>query len=212
MNMQLKPLDVCLYTGHSTTSKIIRFLTSVRYGIPYKECRSHIDIRYDNEQNISAEPKGTMLVNFEDSLNNNDITVYRFKNLPDLEFFYHIADELLGRKYAYARYFLDASRIFSFVFGVSGVVLSLFSFTVNMGFFIALLTFQLGSVWLRKVDAQTYDCSETSSTILTGLNLLSSISSKLRNEFPNSIESQLKLLVKNGLVDVVFIHLAKQTQ
>jgi len=209
MNMQLKPLDVCFYTGHGITSKVIRLLTSIRYGIPFKECRSHVDIRYNNDKNISAEPEGTVLVNFEDSLKHNDVTVYRFRKLPDLNLFYEIADKLLGRKYAYARYFLDASRIFSFVFGVSGTVLSLFNWKVNAGFFIALLILQFASIWLRKVDAQTYDCSETSSTILTGLNLLSSISSKLRNEFPNSIESQMKLLVKNGLVDVVFIHLVK---
>jgi len=207
--IKLKTLDVCFYTGHSFISKCIRLLTSIRYGIPFKECRSHIDIRYNNEQNISAEPKGTTLVDFEDSLKNNDITVYRFRSLPDLEFFYYIADELLGRKYAYARYGLDAARIFSFVFGVVGTLLSLFNWKVNAGFFIALLILQLGSIWLRKVDAQTYDCSETSSTLLTGLNLLSSISSKLRNEFPNGMESQIKLLVKYWLVDVVFIHQVK---
>jgi len=207
--MELQTLDVCFYKGYKPTSKAIRLLTSIRYGIPYDECLSHVDIRYNNKKNISAEPKGTMLVNFEDSLKYNDVTIYRFRKLPDLNLFYEIADKLLGRKYAYARYLLDASRIFSFVFGVSGTLLSLFNWKINAGFFVALLILQLVSIWLRKVDAQTYDCSETSSTILTGLNLLSSISSKLRNEFPNSIESQMKLLVKNGLVDVVYIHVVK---
>ena len=80
----------------------------------------------------------------------------------------------------------------------------LFNWKINTGSFITLLILQLISIWLRKIDSQTYDCAETSATILNGLKLLTMFSSKARNEFPNGMEDKLKLLCQNKLADVVF--------
>lgn len=202
--MEFKTLDIFLYTGHSIISKAIRLLTSIRYGIPYKECRSHIDIRYNDRENISSEPSGVRLVKFENSKRHNDITVYRFSNIPDLKKFYEIADFLLNRKYAYARYLLDSARIFSFVFGICGVILSLFSWQINAGFFIALLILQFISIWLREMDIQTSDCAEASAIILNVIGLITLFSGKARNEFPNGIEDKIRTLEIFGMSKKIY--------
>ena len=200
--MILKPLDVILYTGHKPVSLWVRLCTTVRYGIPFKACRSHVDIRYNDKLNISAELSGTKLVEFEKALKHCDITVYRFRQLPPLECFYDVANKLLGRLYAYARYALDAARIFSFCFAVTGLLLSLFTLRVKIGMFAAVGLLQALTVWLRKLDIQSDDCSEVVSVILSEIGLMSHLP-KARNEFPNSIELKMQLLCRYGLADKV---------
>jgi len=202
--MILRPLDLIFEKGHGPISLFIRLLTSIRYGIPLKDCLSHVCLGYNKSLTISAEAKGTILIPFEKSQKKSDIIIYRFRDLQAhtvLEF-YDLCREMVGRPYAYARYALDAARIFSFCFALTGLILSLFNWRVNVGMFAAVGVLQLLTVWLRKQDVQTSDCAEMTSIFLSRLELMATLP-KTRNEFSNSIESKLETLCLYNLADKV---------
>lgn len=195
---EFQMLDVFVYRGHSLTSKLVRFLTSVRYGIPFKDAYSHIAIGYDEETTISAESKGTMIVpNSEiDTKNKSDVVIWRFDKLHQWQKdnFYKVADPFIGAGYAYARYALDAARIFSFVCFILLLLFGTVNWRYRLLFLGLILLLQLASIWLRKADKKTYDCAELSALILNKLHLMPFFSSKARNEFPNSQLTKMRML------------------
>lgn len=204
-----KVLDVFFYKGYSLTSRFIRLLTSIRYGIPYKDAFSHIAIGYDDISTISAESKGTMIVpNAEiDTIGKSDVIVYRFKeiSLSKIEEFYTLAPQYIGRGYAYARYLLDAGKIFTFVTFILTAMFGWINFKVFLSFAGFIILIQLAAIVLRKIDKKTSDCAELSAIILSKLKLMPYFSSQPRNEFPNSQLSKMVMMQTYGLADVVGI-------
>jgi hypothetical protein len=204
-----KVLDVFFYRGYAFTSKVVRFLTSVRYGIPYKDTYSHIALGYDDNSTISAEASGTKLMpnsEIETTLK-SDVIIYRFKNvsLGKIEEFYNVAPQYIGRGYAYARYLMDAGKIFTFVTFILTAMFGWINFKVFLTFaaFIALI--QLATIILRKIDKKTSDCAELSAIILSQLKMMPHFSSQPRNEFPNSQLSKMVMMEWYGLVDMIGI-------
>jgi hypothetical protein len=54
--------DFFALRGYSSRSRLVRLLTSIRYGVPFKRTFSHVETAIDENRNISAEPKGVMYV------------------------------------------------------------------------------------------------------------------------------------------------------
>ena len=204
-----KVLDIFFYKGYSLTSKLVRFLTSIRYGIPFKDTYSHIAIGYDDVSTISAEASGTKLVpNVEiETTSKSDVIIYRFKNvsLSKIEEFYNIAPQYLGRGYAYARYLLDAGKIFTFVIFILTAMFGWINFKVFLSFIGFILFIQLISIILRRIDKKTSDCAELSALILNQLKMMPYFSSQPRNEFPNSQLSKMLMMEWYDLAEVVGI-------
>jgi hypothetical protein len=126
-------------------------------------------------------------------------------SIVKIDEFYDIAPKYLGIKYAYARYLLDASRIFTFVSFFFIAMFGWMNFKVFLSFIGFIAITQLITIVLRKFDKKTSDCAELSAIILGKLNLMPFISSKERNEFPNSQLSKMILLHWNDLAEVVGI-------
>ena len=120
-----RALDVFFYKGFSLRSRAVRVLTSIRYGVPFRKCLSHVAVGYDSRSTISAEATGAKIIlNSEIENSKSDVVVYRFTDLSQIDTasFRDSMEQKLGIKYAYARYGLDAARIFTFVVGVLGLL------------------------------------------------------------------------------------------
>jgi hypothetical protein len=48
--------------GYSTRSRLVRFLISIRYGIPFKKAMSHVMSFVNSREVVSAEASGTKVV------------------------------------------------------------------------------------------------------------------------------------------------------
>ena len=198
-------LDVFFYKGFSLRSRAVRVLTSIRYGVPFRKCLSHVAVGYDSRSTISAEATGAKIIlNSEIENSKSDVVVYRFVNLSrvNITSFREVLEQKLGIKYAYARYGLDAARIFSFVSGVLGLLFGWISLKMALGFVALLVLLQVASHLLRKVDNRTSDCAELTAMILGDLRLLSYLPNP-RNEFPNSQLSKMETLEWHGLASKI---------
>jgi hypothetical protein len=206
--LKFRTLDVFFYKGYSIRSKFIRLLISIRYGIPFKDSYSHISLGYDDNSTFSAESSGIKIIpNSEIETKRDDVIIYRFKNLSwgKIEDFFTLVPQYLGKKYAFARYGLDAARIFTFVCFILTMLFGWISFKLFLGFvgFIGFL--QLITIILRKIDKKTNDCAELSAIFLHKLRLMPFFSSKPRNEFPNSQLAKMKMMCWYDLAEIVGI-------
>jgi hypothetical protein len=116
-----------------------------------------------------------------------------------------MAPQYLGRGYAYARYLLDAGKIFTFVTFILIAMFGWINFKVFLSFIGFIAFIQLVSLALRNMDKKTSDCSELSAIILDKLKMMPYFSSQPRNEFPNSQLSKMIMMEWYGWADVVGI-------
>jgi len=206
--------DFFAIRGYGSKSYLVRFLTSIRYGIPFKKTFSHVETAINKTQNISAEAKGVMYVdNDREGIEKSDVIVFRFKkfSLRDQQRHKTAAEKHLATKYAFARYFLDASVIiraafimFGWIFLIPGLILGdLGLFLVSL---IALVTFILFLTLVikiaKKFDLLTEDCAENASLIYSKNKKWAPIP-KERNEFPNGMVQVWRNLVLNKVAEVV---------
>jgi len=207
MAQKFKVLDVFFYKGNSLTSKAIRLLESVRYGMPFKDCYSHIDLGYDDKSTFSAEAKGAEIVPIEniDTIGKSDVVVYRYKNITQeqIDKFYAMVPEYMGRGYGYARYAIDAATIFSFVLFIMGILFGWLSWKFLLLFGGLFIILQIVAKLLQKLDKGTSDCSELSAIFLDELQLMPYFSSDPRNEFPNSQLSKMEMMRWYSHADIV---------
>ena len=207
MTPKFKVLDVFFYKGQSITSKAIRLLSSVRYGMPYKDCFSHIDLGYDEDHTFSAEAKGAEIVSTEriETTSKRDVIVYRYRKITQeqIDNFYKMVPEYEGRGYAFARYIIDAAKIFSFVVFILGLLTGWMSLKFLLLFGILFIALQLVYIFFKKKDKGTSDCSELVAIFLDELKLMPYFSSDPRNEFPNSQLSKMEMMRWYGLADIV---------
>jgi hypothetical protein len=205
--------DIFVVRSKPLISKIVRLLTSIRYGIPYKDAHSHIEINVDGSRNISAEGSGVAM---KDSNRHEKagkaFTVYRLKKMdPEKqEKLKQVSEPYLGKGYAYARYALDFARIASFVVCVFALISALmgvvFSIESNryivLGAVVFFLVLTMAKPFLIKKDILTHDCSELTSLILVQIGLWVSLP-KSRNEFPDGMKQVLDNLVMYGQAEIV---------
>jgi len=215
MSEQFQPQtgDIYLIRSSGLVGKLVRILISIRYGIPYKDAHSHIEIGYDSTHNFSAEPSGAKLKK-NDRLNKNcDYKVYRLNNFDQEKQEKHkkISEGFIGKGYAYARFALDTLRIVTFFVLILGMVSGLLGMTSSLAVsqFIAFgsaVLFVLSIVVqqvLAKKDMLTHDCTELTSLVLA-INGLWIPTVKSRNEFPDGMKQVLDNMVLHGGATVVY--------
>lgn len=200
----LQTLDVLLSKGYSPISLLVRLLTSIRYGIPFRDCMSHIETAIDSEYTLSAKSSGIKRRTLSDiEKGKSDVELWRFREITanQAAVFFALADRQIGKGYAYARYFLDTLRILSFIYLISFPWWKLagvpWKWVLRGVIFLAVL--QVVSLWLRKWDKLTYDCAESVAELLHQIGLIPQLESKARNDFPNSTRSKLMTLSWYGL-------------
>lgn len=206
--------DFFALRGYSPRSRLVRLLSSIRYGIPFKRTFSHVETAIDEDRNISAGPKGVMYEkNDREGIEKSDVIVFRFKkfSLQDQQKHKKEAEKHLATKYAFARYVLDASVIirftfilFGWIFLIPGLVmrdLKLFiGSLIALVAFILLLTLVISIA--KKFDLLTEDCAENASLIYSKNKKWAPIP-KERNEFPNGMVQVWRNLVLNKVAEVV---------
>lgn len=205
--------DIYLIRSNGLIGRLVRLLISIRYGVPYKEAHSHIEISYDNTHNLSAEPSGAKLMKNNRFGKSYDYKVYRLNKMDPEKQEKHkkINESFIGKGYAYARYALDILRIGSFYIFILGILSGLlgvvFSFTASqyLAFGSAVLFVLSTAIQqvLAKKDILTHDCTELTSLVLA-INGLWVPTVKSRNEFPDGMKQVLDNLVLNGGAEVVF--------
>jgi hypothetical protein len=204
--MKIKPGDIYVIRGYSILSKIIRLIISIRYGIPYRNTYSHIELAYDNDYNISAEPGGIKLV--KRSMSKRYTVIYRLAKDMDLLKYGDICNKYLGVGYAYARYIIDTIRIASLILLIPAIPIAIAgiffrgarTMAIIAGIIILIMTI---AKWLLiKRDKLTHDCVELTSMILNDMGLWHS-STKPRNEFPNGMKQVLDNLVLYGQCEII---------
>ena len=212
--MEFQCGDFFAIRAFSLRSRLIRLLSSIRYGIPFKSTFSHVETAIDEELNISAEAKGVMYVdNNRKGLIKSEGIVFRFKRFgpEDQENHKEEADKHLATKYAFARYVLDASRIVRFTFILFGLIflipgLVMRNLGLTLGSLIALVAFILFLILVieiaKKFDLLTEDCVENVSLIYSKNKKWAPIP-KERNEFPNGMVQVWRNLVLNNVAEVV---------
>jgi len=206
--------DFFALRGYSPRSRLVRLLSSIRYGIPFKSTFSHVETAIDEDQNISAEAKGVMYVdNNREGIKKSDVIVFRFKKFSPKDQKKHKeeAEDHLATKYAFARYALDASVIIRFTFILFGWIFlipglikrDLALFLWSLGALVAFILFLTVVIKIaKKIDLLTEDCAENASLIYSKNKKWAPIP-KERNEFPNGMVHVWRNLVLNKVADVV---------
>jgi len=206
--------DFFAIRGYSPKSRLVRFLSSIRYGIPFKRTFSHVETAIDENQNISAEATGVKYVdNDREGLEKSDVIVFRFKkfSLQDQKRHQKAAKDHLATGYAFARYFLDASVIirvafilFGWIFLIPGLILGdLGLFIISLIALVAFILFlTIVIIIAKKFDLLTEDCAENASLIYSKNKKWAPIP-KERNEFPNGMVQVWRNLVLNKVAYVV---------
>lgn len=147
-------------------SKITRFLQGILYWRNWKNIPSHVQLRYNDIYDISAEFSGVKLMNHKETLSKYKCEIYEFpyKTKKNLEKFKNITNEILKRKYKYdfylyIRWFLNISVVFiPFI-----LLFSLKSIFILLG--LILLTILIINPLLIKKSKLTYACSEITAII-----------------------------------------------
>ena len=206
--------DFFAIRGYSPRSRLVRLLSSIRYGIPFKRTFSHVETAIDENQNISAEATGVKYVdNDRVGIEKSEVIVFRFKKFSEHDQKKHkkAAENHLATGYAFARYVLDASIIirfafilFGWIFLIPGLIMK--NFGLFIGSLIALVAFILFLTIVIKIaekfDWLTEDCVENASLIYSKNKKWAPIP-KARNEFPNGMVQVWRNLVLNGVANVV---------
>lgn len=197
--------DFFVLRGFKLISRGIRLLTSVRYGIPFRETFSHVESAINEKQNVSAEPNGVVIVNIDrPKVTKAYAKVYRFKKFDEEDQKKHVEESKkhLGKRYAIWRYLLDTARIVSFLIIIFGWIVALIDLWVGVFLLAVIIVITLFKGFLRKKDKLTEDCSENQSLIYTATGKWFPLPNP-RNEFPNGMVQVWENLVLNGIAVVV---------
>jgi hypothetical protein len=197
--------DFFVLRGFGLISRIIRLLTSVRYGVPFSETFSHVESAINEKQNVSAEPNGVEIVdNDRPKVTDAYAKVYRFKKFDEEDQKKHEEESKrhVGKRYAIWRYLLDTARIVSFLIIVFGWIVALISIWVGFFLLAVIIVITLLKGFLIKKDKLTEDCAENQSLIYSANGRWFPLP-KPRNEFPNGMVQVWENLVLNGIAVVV---------
>lgn len=217
----LQPGDVCFYRGQTPTSRLIRLLTSTRYGIPYRTCLSHVDQYHTDGRTISAEATGVKLIPLAQQASRSDTWIWRFTGLqePDLaEFLRLAAEDLAGNwPYAFARYILDPQRISLFylaqlallataaggIMKAAGTSWATAAIPLDAAMTLIAASLVIGRI-ARGKDEASRDCAEDVSQRLARWRKASWHGlGKPRNDFPNRIQAEMETLALHGEAELV---------
>jgi len=204
--MEFQCGDFFVLRGFGLISKGIRLLTSVRYGIPFRETFSHVESAINDKQNVSAEKSGVEIVsNKREKVTEAYAKVYRFKKFDDEDKEKHEKEAVenhVGKRYAFWRYVLDFLRIVTFICALFwGIVMMLDRF-IGLIVLMEIVLFFLIRRYLIKKDKLTEDCSENQSLIYSSTGRWFPLP-KPRNEFPNGMVQVWENLVLNEIAVVV---------
>lgn len=204
--MEFQCGDFFVLRGFGLISKGIRLLTSVRYGIPFRETFSHVESAINDKQNVSAEKSGVEIVSNErEKVTEAYAKVYRFKKFDDEDKEKHEKEAVenhVGKRYAFWRYVLDFLRIVTFICALFwGIVMMLDRF-IGLIVLMEIVLFFLIRRYLIKKDKLTEDCSENQSLIYSATGRWFPLP-KPRNEFPNGMVQVWENLVLNEIAVVV---------
>lgn len=203
--MKFQTGDFFAIRGFGLVSRGIRLLTSIRYGIPFRETFSHVESAYDEKKNISAEADGVkILSNTRPKVTRAYAKVFRFKNFTTEDKANHKkkANDHDGIGYAFYRYALDAARIITFVLVLFWLFFTALDLLVGIIVGALIIFLILIKDFLKKKDKITEDCSETQSLIYSSNGRWYPLPNP-RNEFPNGMVQVWENLVLNGVADVV---------
>ena len=199
--------DFFVLRGFGLISRGIRFLISIRYGIPFKETFSHVESAINDKQNISAEPNGVMIVsNNRKKVTGGYAKVYRFKKFDAEEKKRHKeeAKKHEGIGYAFWRYALDAARIIVGVLVLFWLFIAALNMLVGIVILAVIIFLMLIKGFLKRKDMITEDCTETQSLIYSAYCRWFPLP-KPRNEFPNGMVQVWENLVKYKVAVVVAV-------
>lgn len=212
MSVKLKTGDVMFLKGTGFYATIVRFLIAVRYGISYDAAYSHVQTYVGDDTVLSAEPKGTVLVPLEKSVKNSDVLVYRFcgdvRQKEYREKYLEIYKDRIGKKYAFARYAMDALAVMAFtvlLFAVIAMPINILWSAYSAGCVFVLV---VARKLLRKTDAVTEDCVEGVATILEQCGMYRPLCGK-RNEHPNGMLGVFDNLCVYGIARLVLTKKSK---
>lgn len=197
--------DFFVLRGFGLISRGIRFLSSIRYGIPFKETFSHVESAINDKQNISAEPNGVMIVpNTRKKVTDAYAKVYRFKKFDNEDKKRHKeeAKKHEGIGYAFWRYALDAVRIIVVVLVLFWLFIAALNLLVGIVILAVIIFLMLIKGFLKGKDLITEDCTETQSLIYSAYCRWFPLP-KPRNEFPNGMVQVWENLVKYKVAVVV---------
>jgi len=213
--------DFFAIRSYGLRSCIIRLLSSIRYGIPFKKTFSHVETAVSGKRNISAQAKCVMYVdNNREGIQKSDVIVFRLKKFYKTDKENHVAAAAahLETRYAYGRYILDAFRITLAVFILFGSIFFILGIPVlflvfpdvfktvlktNFMAWVALLVLLFIGIEIAKIfDKSSEDCAENASLIYSKNKRWAPIP-KERNEFPNGMVQVWRNLVLNGVAEVV---------
>lgn len=197
--------DFFVLRGFGMISRGIRFLTSIRYGIPFKETFSHVESAIDEEYNISAEANGVMIVpNNRKKVTDAYAKVYRFKKFDEEDKKRHEeeAEKHKGIGYAFWRYALDAVRIIVVVLVLFWLFIAALNLLVGIVILAVIIFLMLIKGFLKGKDLITEDCTETQSLIYSAYCRWFPLP-KPRNEFPNGMVQVWENLVNYKVAVVV---------
>jgi hypothetical protein len=191
MPVDIRTGDVFFYRGHGPISKLIRFLISVRYGIPFKNTFSHVDFAIDEVNNLSAESSGIKSIPRTINYKNNEVWAFRLTEVVDvIEEIKRIAKQYqdLHIGYAFARYILDTTRIVSFVLALLLPWFGLLSWRMGLLVFCSGAVAYLVGVAVRASDRRQQDCAENFSEVYERIGVLTWKGwGKARNTSPNGV-------------------------
>jgi len=197
--------DFFVLRGFGLISRVIRLLTSVRYGVPFLETFSHVESAINEKQNVSAEPNGVEIVdNDRPKVTDAYAKVYRFMEFDEEDQKKHVEESKrhVGKRYAIWRYLLDTARIVSFLIIIFGWIVALIDIWVGAFLLAVVIVISLLKGFLREKDKLTEDCSENQSLIYSANGRWFPLP-KPRNEFPNGMVQVWENLVLNGIAVVV---------
>lgn len=202
---KFKAGDVYYIRGMGFISTLIRFVISVRYGIPYRETFSHTELQYDKKTHVSAEPKGVMFVENDNSsiLKASRVEVYRILGAPEkIKRTVKSAASFVGKGYAYARYLLDSWRLGMFFFTLAALFKIIFS-SWNLWVLIGILA---GFIAIEKIlkyyDIRTMDCAEVVASAFDAGGIMP-VLGKARDDHPSGIRKSTVTLEWNGKAELV---------
>jgi hypothetical protein len=200
----MNPIILCI-RGFKFTSLLTRLLCTVRYGLNFRKSRSHVAILYPGWGIVSAEPKGVLLLP-ENYYEDKDVDIEGFELMfPKNECsqlknrMKWMAKNHLGDGYAIPRYIIDAARIFCFVLGILSPIPYIFGGWIWLaGTWGLILAFFITWQILLRSDRITQDCSEMTAMQLLAVDWIYPVSGSARNEFPDSIYTQMRTLALFG--------------
>jgi hypothetical protein len=199
--------DFFVLRGFGLISRGIRFLSSIRYGIPFKETFSHVESAIDEEYNISAEADGVRRVlNNRKKVTGAYAKVYRFIKFDEEDKNRHKEEAAKheGIGYAFWRYALDAVRIIVFVLILLWLFIAALDWLVGIVILAIIIFLMLIKGYLKSKDLITEDCTEAQSLIYSAYCRWFPLP-KPRNEFPNGMVQVWENLVKYKVAVVVAV-------